>query len=73
MGNDSLKISVSEKEFKSKSVEDQLWIVFQAVNFIDQRGCKWAQGRWKKMYGIGAAAGLAGGFGAMLAKLAFWR
>jgi len=68
-----LQIEVTEREFLKKTLKQQNLILYKALTQINGTGCRWARGRWKKLFVYGTGAGFAGGFTAMLAKLAFWR
>lgn len=66
-------INISEYDFKSKSPQEQNWIIFKAVEGIDQRGCRFSRDRhkmdWRNTLIIVAST-----FAAVAASLfAFWK
>lgn len=40
-------INISEREFKTKSADDQSWILFQGVSSLHKEGCLWGQTKYK--------------------------
>ena len=72
--NHGIKISISEADFKSKPAADQNWILFQAIQKIDEYGCSWAavkykENFWKKLAVIGSGIGAGFGFAIMVGKM----
>ena len=68
MADNGLDISVSREKFTGMDQEERDWVLYQAIQQINHNGCRWAQGRWKRMFGIGAGTGALGGFLAVLGK-----
>ena len=72
-----LKVEVDDADFLEKTVKEQNLLMFKKMCSIDQEGCSWAKktlaSKMKKLYVIGAGAGFAGGFSAIMAKAAFWK
>jgi len=73
----NLKINVTKSDFFKKPAEEQRWMLYCALQKIDQEGCTWAKnnikGKIKRMYAIAAGTGLVGGVGTVLAKMAIWK
>jgi len=67
MAND-LKINVSKEEFIKKSIDEQNWMLFNAIIWINKYGCSWAKKRTKKMYVVAAISGAIFGFLAGIGK-----
>lgn len=65
----SLEVEISKKEFLQKPLEEQNWILFQAICHVDKHGCRWRNRYLRKVYILGAIMGLIGGFLASLIKL----
>ena len=62
MTNPGLRIDVSKEEFLAKSQAERDWILYEAINMINQHGCQWGRTHWKKVFTFGGFLGLAGGF-----------
>jgi len=71
--NRGIEVNISKERFQSASQEDRDWMLFQAIQHLDGHGCRWAKGRYKRLFAIGTGAAFAGGFTAMLTKLMFWK
>jgi hypothetical protein len=72
-----LNINVSEEEFKGKPAVEQNWMIYKAIEAIDQDGCRFSRERhaastktnWRSNIIIGA--GSLGGVGATV--FAVWK
>jgi hypothetical protein len=72
-----LNINVSEDDFKAKPTAEQSWMIYKAIEAIDNNGCKFSRLRhesdkktnWKAAVIVGA-----GSFGGLAGSLfAFWK
>lgn len=69
---------MTELDFKSKSVDDRLWVLFQLITKIDKYGCDWSgshrYGSWlKKLSVLGISIGTGFGLVFIVGKLIkFW-
>lgn len=66
---------MTEADFKGKSIEDRLWILYQAISEINNHGCTWASQQhgswWKKLSVLGASFGIGFGFVFVAMKIIF--
>ena len=67
----SLTIELSKEEFMKQSIAEQNWILFQAINYMNHNGCKWAKKQWRKVYFWGSVFGLIGGMFVTFARFVF--
>lgn len=45
--NNGFEINISKADFKSKSQDDQGWILFQGISSLHKDGCSWGQKKYK--------------------------
>ena len=61
-----------ERDFKSKSLPDQIWILYQAIAHINEDGCAWALRKYnlKRFSILGVSIGVGLGFALIVGKIA---
>jgi len=66
-------IKKDEQDFKAKSIGDQVWLLYEAINKINEHGCNWASQQygswWKKLSVLGFSIGSGFGLIFIVAKI----
>ena len=52
-----LKIEIDENDFMRKTIKEQNLDLIKAIYYVNEHGCKWAKGRWKRIAIFGTGAG----------------
>ena len=67
-----LKIDINKDEFCDKPNEEQHWMLYEAVTYLDIHGCAWERKRFKAMYPVVFIGSIIGGMiASIVEKLGF--